>query len=759
MVILAEQASNLATDTSLLEAKHASIRRLLLSASMQTHALAHPQLSARWVLTQCRRRGRKRTATKVIRKRPGPNEKKGRRKRGTGFMTKKGNLKQAPRGGVQRAFVRLTSLGTRGSPDVSEVARRFREHRAAGTPLFHSAQSLAEAAKKRIAAGVGGGIGAQTFGLKARQIRRTQMQALADALSNRTLDMNTDDRRMIATRTSLAQAGNLPEALRLARSSDMSASRCRRNAEAAAALQLQEWQASQEESLQSIQQYLPEQSGANLELVPFAGGVRCVDCTHRHLASVTAGVAWAVCNYRTSPLAAAMEQDWQLNSELLKESDCEAIPAAALAMSAADQSCYKAGMCVCAGKGKSIQDRVNSLLAHMRRLFPRASYQRAMGVSGHVVVRLVGKGGVLDDDGEVDLLASLDASASVYWHIGLLYLSPFRPTFMKVNIVEGVNETEPTPERMYIESANEFATVHQALAHYADCSEIDAEFWVLEECSRPIPGPFRLRPVPMVRMRDMEASVSVWPRRRRDGGKKFEKKAGAAAEEGGGEGRGEECDDDDGRGGDGDEGAGSESDDEEPLAEVGLAADMLLAMYEGRALVAMELPPPLPPPLGEPPLPEARPVVVGGASSSSGAAPPPAPMRAAAADIQRGQTSKALAVVYFPGGSTIAFYKSGTFLASCKCKNHGRCTKTRQGRGASGKGPTMSGRPLGFLAAWLLVGYECEDRAQHYSPESIYISFDTRSDARAQLRRMPGADALLECEGGSPDDPEPAESF
>ena len=125
MAILAEQASNLATDTSLLEAKHASIRRLLLSASMQTHALAHPQLSARWVLTQCRRRGRKRTATKVIRKRPAHNGKKGRRKRGTGFMTKKGHLKKTPRGGVQRAFVRLASMDTRGLADIIEVGRRF----------------------------------------------------------------------------------------------------------------------------------------------------------------------------------------------------------------------------------------------------------------------------------------------------------------------------------------------------------------------------------------------------------------------------------------------------------------------------------------------------------------------------------------------------------------------------------------------------------------------------------------------------------
>ena len=53
-IVLAEVASSLAMDTSVVESKHATVRRLLKSASLQTHTQTADALSARWLLLQYR---------------------------------------------------------------------------------------------------------------------------------------------------------------------------------------------------------------------------------------------------------------------------------------------------------------------------------------------------------------------------------------------------------------------------------------------------------------------------------------------------------------------------------------------------------------------------------------------------------------------------------------------------------------------------------------------------------------------------------
>ena len=81
--------------------------------------------------------------------------------------------------------------------------------------------------------------------------------------------------------------------------------------------------------------------------------------------------------------------------------------------------------------------------------------------------------------------------------------------------------------------------------------------------------------------------------------------------------------------------------------------------------------------------------------------------------VEEAPRRRGLASVRLPSG-IISYYKKGEFVAGCRCAGHHRCTKTRQGVGASKKGPTLTGRPLGFLAAWLDIGSVCEDRPEHY---------------------------------------------
>ena len=97
-------------------------------------------------------------------------------------------------------------------------------------------------------------------------------------------------------------------------------------------------------------------------------------------------------------------------------------------------------------------------------------------------------------------------------------------------------------------------------------------------------------------------------------------------------------------------------------------------------------------------------------------------------------------------------------MAECNAPNHGRCTKTRKGRLASGIGTTLTGRPLVFLFVWLRTGCACEERAEHYDPIMVNVPFEIREAARRDLATHDGASDLLRCEKGGLEGGEPAES-
>lgn len=110
-----------------------------------------------------------------------------------------------------------------------------------------------------------------------------------------------------------------------------------------------------------------------------------------------------------------------------------------------------------------------------------------------------------------------------------------------------------------------------------------------------------------------------------------------------------------------------------------------------------------------------------------------------------------------PNGK-ISYYVRGDFVAECKVPGHNRCTKTRKGQGASKMGPTLTGRPLGFLSAWLLTGHIHSDRFEHYDDLATTFTHESRLSHRADLAAFEGAADLFEKEDGEPGDGEPAES-
>ena len=150
--VLATVAALVKVDTSDLESRHASIRRMLVARSVQTHSLSFSDLSAQWVFQQ-HRTAQKRTsgarlfgkgqqgASRAAKKRA---DAKSRSKASAGRKQKSGF------GGAWRAWVRRHCAGRSiAENDLTAVAADFAAGRAAGSAEFQEATRVGRAATGR----------------------------------------------------------------------------------------------------------------------------------------------------------------------------------------------------------------------------------------------------------------------------------------------------------------------------------------------------------------------------------------------------------------------------------------------------------------------------------------------------------------------------------------------------------------------------------------------------------------------------------
>ena len=146
----------------------------------------------------------------------------------------------------------------------------------------------------------------------------------------------------------------------------------------------------------------------------------------------------------------------------------------------------------------------------------------------------------------------------------------------------------------------------------------------------------------------------------------------------------------------------------------------------------------------------------GEAAPATAPLPPEAPPPAA-----RPSKSKAYGEVFLEHGGRIAYHLSNeAFEAHCDNPAHGHCVMTRTAKGrVSNTGETVAGRPLGFLSAWLQMGRDCPDKANHWSKAawSANLTHEARVAAREAFKRRAGAELMLAVERpvqeGEPEEP------
>lgn len=137
-----------------------------------------------------------------------------------------------------------------------------------------------------------------------------------------------------------------------------------------------------------------------------------------------------------SAMHTALEMDWRRRTSLVDAEGAALIPDPTRQEKAL-QECLVAGVCLCSPEGKVLKRFCSHLLAKgFKAACPPLSAARRLLAEGGITIALASAPPPPQtaDVSEVvppDCLAA-PATASLWLHIGLMYLSPFRPTFQKL---------------------------------------------------------------------------------------------------------------------------------------------------------------------------------------------------------------------------------------------------------------------------------------------------------------------------------------
>lgn len=734
--VLYTTATLLKVDTTNIESRHASVRRLLTVKSTQTHTMSFADLSAQWVFQQhrTRRPPASTAATMPVALLGGLT----RRMQHRGVASAPGRptatSPQKARGfaGPWRGWLHLYGhrFVVQGKVDMTVARNAYLLAKRTRAADYLRAAAVGKAAhKKRLALGRPG------FGACASQRAKSlrSLQSWSLALRMRSWGSDSANRAFSMASTSLVEGVSVAGAVSAVRRSKRLEAQEEATAIAKKEEALQRFQATEGPALvDEVKRGLPPLASLPMQAEPSPCGVRV------HVLGPTAdelaeAVSWASAHSRHSGLATKLQKHWEALHCTLMQSDCPPMSDVKEEVS----PCFRTGICLCSESGRRFSKLVNKFLRHMKQVCPQGSATKGALVTGKIVVRIIGRPLSFED-----IIADEDSIVEIWYHVGLMYLSPYEPTFA---VVRPVNFDEGMPasdERIYIEGTGECKRLHQGLLPFEHCETVSAMWYRLEESERFV-GSFAPQPLPILKMASSRRSTQFWPRAtmtrrsvvRRSG------RSGDLAPDDDGKDDSSAADD---AGGDPelDDGA----DDIEPTF-----ADMLhplLDAYQEDLNLADPEPETVAQTDGQADVRAAADVV----EPETAPRPPPPPQP----EVARGKRKRTKAglqtSVTMANGTIVYFPSNGNFEARCAVHASERCTLTRKGcdeAGASSSSTVPAGqRPLGFLAAWLVVADSRADKKEH-KDRTFLASLGGqeerrfRYECRTELGRQEGSDELL----------------
>ena len=461
----------------------------------------------------------------------------------------------------------------------------------------------------------------------------------------------------------------------------------------------------------------------------------------------------SACRKGSQNLSAAMLYSWALKARTVLESEAALVYEPVHAELVADEDaaarkthkpkkkpfCWQVGICLCDEQGKLIWQMSQLLLATIKSQFPFTSSYRLSHLKMSKVFVLLRSCKPDQDPGTAPW------TSSILLHIGIQYLTPFRPTFRLCELQGDADSDAAIP----LTGTNEYLCLFPSLMRKLG-AELDASwfarFYFISERGKPFPAMdvSKAWMTPVQRgMADFYGN-KFWPPRRR------------------GAGQGKADDGDDGLDGgllaladaesDCDPGEGIPA-DEDVLDDLVEECAVSIAFAGGDDDEAPDAPPP-----------SAHHPSSDDSSSSSGSG-----IDSDSDDKDDdvgGAKEKADIVLTVAGGSIRYYATTAQFTATCN-EGHGKCILTRQATAsklvkAATVNPNLlaKGRPLGTLVAWLQWGCMCADKDAHFDKHSMQsnLTYELRSAARASLSDTIKGRALLAKErhkrSGEGDEPE-----
>ena len=763
-------------DISGIEARHASIRRLL-HRTPQAPAFADSQLSATWVCTQFAKRQLACRAKGVI---------KGRLKKPSGAKLQPKSIKhRRGKRSAWQAFVHEVSQGSKAN---------FKDLHKAYQELSHDElQRLRDKAARacrpnRLRAS------SNAFGMTvAKAVSRVRAKKQKQLWLRRSPGVDDGSKLRALCQSVYADKLSHSEALeRAGRETRFEQARLRAlHQEQEDALMSFSSGAGNAPLLEAMRdlQVTPEQAPSFTSFP--AQGLTAVEFAPDVGTAAESLLSLAKQHHLSSNFSAALTMDWQSKIDTIMHAGLPPIPDTSREQKQADL-CRLAGVCLCSPEGKVLKSFCFKLLAALKPLTRWLTPARTWLMEGELV--LVLQFVPLPASGQDGLQAVLDTPPDFtlpgdgqHWlHIGLMYLRPYRPTFQLLTRSERAPSVQGS---VSLDSTGVFETFFPSMGEM----NLDRSCWMglfkiwgpRQTTGSFVPGQLTARQV--------VEPVLFWfgpgrRRVRRKGAPANANMPGPDSQAG-----------DDTLLGPGqwvqvvDGGVDDEFDDEDaPEAEVAaeeeaaveqeIIDDLLWHMFgqEGEQVEPGDLkasrraqqpitpdwfsetpspfnpdegenePPPSPP--GGAPAPFAPP----GSAMAADSWPPPVPQLPGAASSSSAAPPRldhSLASVDLHGGK-IAYYpdkglaSKGRFQATCGQKDkHGpRCRLTRTSNvAANPNSKPAQGRPLGLMAAWLGAA-EAADTFEEHAASVGFLDFHQRSLARQELELAPGSQDLLDCE-------------
>lgn len=358
------------------------------------------------------------------------------------------NMKRKPRGktgwgGAWRAYVRLRSLGSTGMPVLADLAKKYAEAKETRSEEFRLATRLGQVARLRAKQTV---ISASSsaFGPKGKVVRRAGLKALRQSLQASVAHLAPESRALAVGARLVAQGVTVQESLSLARSTLRASSLQDRQRHAATLEELANFENGVGAGwLSNLRADIPSLGATPLRPIPHCGA-HCFSAQSPSQEDVAHAVGWAEGN-RSTNLSVCLEETWKELHQIILADFCESTGGT---NDLVHSPCIDAGMCICSEEGKQLDSFRNQFLKAMKKVFVPGSQQRLALLSGKVAVRLVREHQETIEEGRQTVYP-----AKVVWlFIGLMYFSPYRPTFMRLEEGDAVDVVADSPDRLYVKA-------------------------------------------------------------------------------------------------------------------------------------------------------------------------------------------------------------------------------------------------------------------------------------------------------------------